>query len=103
MRQDFDYDDDTGTAYITHSQDVSAALNLSKFKANTGATDKGIKNGLWSYATLPPLIQIQLRNMGIDVYSQDPDMINRKLRAIDEHFPHFKNTTKKHRVKAARH
>jgi hypothetical protein len=103
MRQDFHYDDDTGTAYITHSQDISLALEKTKDLANSGLADKGIKNGMWHYATIPEVIQIKLRTMGIDVYSRDIEMQNRMLKAIDEFFPHFKNTTKKHRVKAVRH
>jgi len=98
MREDFHYDESTGIASITHSQDVSLALKKSKEASNTGAADKGIKQGLWNYATLPAVVQIQLRTMGIDVHSRDPDMQNRMLKAIDEHFPHFKNTGKKHRV-----
>jgi hypothetical protein len=103
MRQDFHYDDDTGMAHITHSQDISLALERSKENANLGIKDKGIKNGMWHYATIPAVIQIKLRAMGIDVYSKDIEMQNRMLRALDEFFPDFKNTTKKHRVKAVRH
>jgi hypothetical protein len=98
VREDFHYDEETGTAFITHSQDVTAALRKTKESANTGHGDKGIKKGLWNYATLPAVVQIQLRTMGIDVHSRDPEMQNRMLKAIDEHFPHFKNTSKKHRI-----
>lgn len=98
VREDFHYDEETGTAFITHSQDVELALKKTKQLANTGDGDKGIKAGFWNYATLPATAQIKLRSMGIDVHSKDPEMQNRMFKAIDEHFPHFKNTTKKHRI-----
>ena len=99
----FDYDESTGEAKIIHSQDVSAALDRSKSLANTGATDQGIKKGMWNYATLPQTVQIAMRAKGIDIYSKEPSMVNRMLKEIDENYPWCKNTTKKHRVQNIRH
>lgn len=99
----FDYDEETGTAHITHSQDVQAALDYAKSLRDTGIADKGIKAGLWKYAILPANVQIELRSKGLDIYSQEPAMMNKVFAEIDANYPHFKTTTKKHRVKAVRH
>lgn len=103
IRTDFEYDEETGVAKLIQSSDVSAAVDYAKAHANVGATDGGIKQGLWKYAILPPIVQIQLRQKGIDIYSKDPTMLNRFFREIDENYPHLKLTTKKHRVKNIRH
>jgi hypothetical protein len=103
IRTDFEYDEETGNATLIQSSDVQAAIDYAKTLANTGATDKGIKGGLWKYAVIPPIVQIALRQKGLDIYSKDTTMINRVLREIDEHYPYLKTTTKTHRVKNIRH
>lgn len=103
IKEYFSYDEATGVASVRHEQDVSESIDYSKTLANTGATDKGIKEGMWHYASIPPIVQINLRSMGIDIYSREPAMQNRMLAALDEHYPWLKTTTKKHRVKAVRH
>jgi hypothetical protein len=103
IRTDFEYDEETGEAKLIQSSDISAAIDYAKTLANTGATDGGIKKGLWKYAVIPPIVQIALRQKGLDIYSQDPTMQNRVLREIDENYPWIKTTTKTHRVKNIRH
>lgn len=103
IKTSYDYDEDTGMLDIVHSSDISAAVDYAKAISNTGAADAGIKAGIWRYAVIPPLAQIALRNKGLDIYSQDPTMINRVLQEIDDNFPWLKTTTKKHRVKNIRH
>jgi hypothetical protein len=103
LRRDMTYDEETGVAKIIHSQDLSEAVDYAKAHANVNATDHGIKKGLWKYAIIPPLVQIELRNKGIDIYSKDPAMLNRLLAEIDANYPDLKLTTKKHRVQQRRH
>lgn len=98
-----EYEEDTGKMHISTEQDVSAALDYAASIRNQGLADKGIKAGLWKYAVLPASVQLKLRQMGLDISSKDPAMLNRVLKAIDEHFPAFKLTDKRHRVQNVRH
>lgn len=103
LRHDYDYDEETGNLTVTHTQDVSAFIDKQKALQATGATDVGIKQGMWHYASIPPLVQIELRNKGLDIYSKDKNMLNRILREIDENYPWLKTTNKVHRVSDNRH
>ena len=103
IRDDFTYDEDTGEAKIIQSIDTTPLMERNLAARNQGATDKGIKNGMWHYASIDPITQIKLRQMGIDIYSKDPTEQNRLLKAIDEHFPYLKMTDKRHRVSQNRH
>lgn len=103
IRTDMEYNEETGDATLIQSSDISAAVDYAKSLANTGIADQGIKKGLWKYAVIPPIVQIALRQKGLDIYSKDAGMMNRVLREIDENYPWIKTTTKKHRVKQVRH
>jgi hypothetical protein len=103
IRTDMDYDEETGVATLIQSSDISAAVDYAKAIANSGLADHGIKQGLWKYAVIPPIVQIALRQKGLDIYSKDVAMQNRVLREIDENYPWIKTTTKTHRVKQKRH
>lgn len=103
IRTDMEYDEDTGVATLIHTQDTSAFVDKQKALQATGVKDKGIKEGFWHYASIPPIVQIELRNKGLDIYSRDKDMLNKVLREIDEHYPWCKTTTKTHRVAENRH
>lgn len=96
VRYDMEYDEDTGNAKISTSQDVSAAIDWAKTQANMGVTDKGIKQGFWKYATIPVVVQVALRNKGIDIYSKDPTMQKRVFREINENYAWCKTTSKHH-------
>jgi hypothetical protein len=103
IRTDMDYNEETGEATLIQSSDISAAVDYAKTIANHGIADQGIKKGLWKYAIIPPIVQVALRQKGLDIYSKEPTMMNRVLREIDENYPWLKTTTKKHRVKNVRH
>lgn len=82
---------------IYREQDVEPMLDFSKELANTKATDSGIKNEMWLYAKLPPIVQMELRKKGIDIYSKDPIMIRRMLDEINANYSLCKTTQKTHR------
>lgn len=94
LRRDFDYDEATGNAHIITSQDVSAAIDHAKFLANTGATDKGIKEGFWHYAILPEVVQIELMNRGLNPFSKDEEMMTKIKKVIRSEYPWCLTTTK---------
>ena len=92
----FDYDEQTNTALITTVQDVDPLLTHNAELANTGAKDVGIKNDFWHYASIPPVVQLELRKKGIDIYSKDPAMIKRMFSEINANYQRCKVTHKRH-------
>ena len=55
----------------------------------------GIKGSFWRYASLPPIVQVELRNKGVDIFN--PSHTKALLKAINEHYPYTKLTDKIHR------
>ena len=92
----FDYDEDTNTAFIHTFQDVEPLLKRNAEWANTGVKDSGIKRDFWHYADIPPVVQLELRKKGIDIYSKDPAMIRRMFAEINANYPRCKVTHKRH-------
>ena len=92
----FDYDEDTNTAFIRTEQDIEPFLKRTAELANTGAKDDGIKRDFWHYADLPPVVQLELRKKGIDIYSKDPTMIRRMFAEINTNYARCKVTHKRH-------
>lgn len=91
----FDYEEDTGLVRIHTQQDVDPLLKVTTEVANTGAADSGIKKGFFKYASIPPVVQLELRKKGIDIYSKDPAMIRRMDQEIETTYSRFKTTHKK--------
>jgi len=96
----FDFDEETKVVTLTSKQDVSGLLEHTKALRNANATDSGIKRGMWHYASIPPMLEMQMRSAGIDLY--DPGSTKRIIQWINEHAPAFKVTTKNDSGKAAK-
>lgn len=95
VKKTFDYDEMTGTAYIRSEQNVEPLLSRAAEDRNTGKYDTPRKE-FKLYAALPPVVQIALRNQGIDIYSKDPAMIRRMMQTINRDYPYLKSTWKMH-------
>jgi len=95
-RKLFDFDGATNLAFVHTEQDVAPLLKRCAEFANTGKRDGGIKRDWWHYADLPPIVQLELKQKGIDIYSKDPAMIKRMFREINANYPRFKVTHKRH-------
>lgn len=95
VRKTFDYDEQTGTAFIHSEQNVSPVLDMALENRNVGKFDTPRKD-FKLYASLPPVVQIALKNRGIDIYSKDPTMIRKMLQTINRDFPYLKSTYKVH-------
>lgn len=90
----FEHDDLTNETKITYVQDVEKVLDYTKAVANDGMKDGGIKRGFWLYAKIPPVVEIAMRAKGIRL--NDPSATKRIVQEINENYPHFKVTQKKH-------
>ena len=87
----FDWDGNKGQAHIRSSQDVAPLLDYTKELRNTKACDDP-KRELRLWATIPPVVQIELRNKGIDLYSRDPSALKRMRQTIERDYPYLKTT-----------
>jgi hypothetical protein len=100
----FDYDESTGNVMITSiapgADALDAFLDMTHETRAVGKTDKGLMdNGreFHCYASLPAIVQLQLRQKGIDIYSKDPTMMRRMFDEINTNYPWCKTTYKSHR------
>lgn len=92
IRSDFKWDDMKQEYTIVRSQDVEPLLDRAKAMANEGGLNReDIKRGWWHYATIPPIVQLQMRAKGINI--SDPDHQKRMIQEINTHYPHLKTTT----------
>lgn len=81
-------------AHVTSIQDVQPLLDRNKAWANTGAKDHGIKSGLWHYASIPLVVQMELLKKGININNRNHHKA--MLAEINANYPYLKTTHKKH-------
>ena len=95
-----EYEDRTqeGALQIHYRQDVEGALDLARAERNDGLTDSGIKNDLWLYARIPPVVILKLKyEYGVDIFKRDH--LKRAFDIINQDFPYLKCTEKHHDLK----
>lgn len=111
MSEMFEYDPMTGirtdTAWDEASQqmtlirtaDVEPVLDYAKEMAADGSvSQRGIKQGWWCYAKLPPIVILQMRAKGINVFDQNDQ--KRMFEEINTNYAYLKMTTGKEHGKA---
>lgn len=95
LHEKHEFQEDTGLLTITKSEDVEPLLDHHAELRNTRATDKGIKNGLWHYASIPVSVQYELLTKhGINIFRADDR--KRMFDVINSEYPHLKTTNKTH-------
>ena len=106
MAEVFDYDPERGiTSYFEHDeltdkttihrvQDVEPLLDVAKTVRNDGLKDRGIKNNWWHYATIPTMVELELRKKGLNLYN--PDHVKDIVKEINQNYPYLKMTEKSH-------
>jgi hypothetical protein len=80
VTQYFDYDPAKDTYYLTSTQDISGM-------------DKGVKQEWAHFASIPPVVEMQLKQKGIDIYN--PNQTKELMKEINENYPYLKLTTKR--------
>lgn len=93
-------DEMSGALYITKEQDCTALQDHNKELKRTGATDIGIKKGLWHYCSIPIGVQYELLwKHGVDISNRDhwPRMFD----LINTEYPDLKTTDKVHAFRSA--
>jgi hypothetical protein len=87
-----------GKLQVHYRQDVEPVLDYCKALRNDGMTDYGIKQDMWHYAHLPPVIILKLRfEYGIDVFNRNH--FKRAFEIVNRDFPYLKTTEKHHELK----
>jgi hypothetical protein len=89
---------ETGQIIVNKQQDVTALVDATRAIANSGATDIGIKKGLWHYCSIPLGVQYEmLSKYGVNV--QNRNHWNKVFDLVNQHYPYLKTTHKTHAVK----
>ena len=84
-----------GKLQVHYRQDVEPLLEYTKRSRNDGLTDHGIKNDLWHYAQIPPVVILEMRfKHGLDVFNRDH--LKKVFALINSEYPHLKMTNKTH-------
>jgi len=99
VRTTYDYDNSNGNALFYQDQDLEGYFAMTAEARNTDRMRKGMMDGgreLHMYASIPEVVQIELRNKGIDIYSKDPTMIRRMFKEINTNYPMCKVTNRSH-------
>ena len=92
VTQTFDYDPVTEDVRLTSTQDLTAFFEAIKQKRdNPDAWAKGVKEEFAHYATIPPVIQMELMKKGIDIHN--PNQTKELLKEINTSYPYLKATT----------
>ena len=58
------------------------------------AWQKGVKESWVHYASIPPVVEMELKKKGIDIYNKH--QTKELLKEINTNYPWLKTTTKKH-------
>lgn len=109
MAQHFDYDPLLGTLerfeYDEHArkpiairmeQDVSGLLDKMHEHRATRDKDRGIKEEMWHYCSIPTVVQMELLKKGINLQKMDKGDWPKFFRIINSDYPWLKTTDKTH-------
>jgi hypothetical protein len=92
VTQTFDYDPVTEDVRLTSTQNLDTFFEAVKQKRdNPDAWKKGVKEEFAHYASIPPVIEMELLKQGIDM--NNPHQTKELLRAINTKYPFLKVTT----------
>ena len=92
VTQTFDYDPVTEDVRLTSTQNLDAFFATLKAKRDDpDAWKKGVKEEWAHYASIPPVIEMELMKQGIDIHN--PHQTKELIHAINTKYPYLKTTT----------
>lgn len=95
MNTYWDYDPIRDQTFLTYEQDVTGFIDRMKaLRDNPELSAKGIKENWWHYASIPPVVEMELRKKGLHL--ENKDHMKAILREINANYPFLKATEKKH-------
>lgn len=88
----FDYDHAQQKVILTHSQDVSRALDLaSALRQDSDRTKQGIKNDFVHYAVVPAIVQMEMKQKhGVNFWDKADDA--KTFALLNDEYSRFKVT-----------
>lgn len=94
LRYETEYDHATDKITVNSYQDVQQYVDFATEVRNSNVADKGIKNDVWKYCTIPTIVQMQMKQKGIDIYNRDHQKA--MIKEINTNYPHLKYTRLHH-------
>jgi len=92
VTQTFDYDPVTEDVRLTSTQNLDHFFaKLKEARDNPEKWAQGVKQEFAHYATIPPVIQMELMKKGIDIHN--PNQTKELLKEINTSYPYLKVTT----------
>lgn len=96
VTETFDYDPIRDQVTITASQDVTAFLDqMQAIRNDPDISARGIKEDWWCYASIPTVVELELRNKGLKL--EDKNHTKAILKEINTNYPYLRRTEKWHR------
>lgn len=91
----FDYDPINDSVAITTKQDVSQFLDqMKQIRDDPTRWAQGVKENWALYCSIPPVVELELRNRGLSLYNKDH--MKKILKVINTEYPYLKATDKWH-------
>lgn len=95
IRTDTSWNENEQKMTLHRYADVEPVLDYSKeMAADTSVSQRGIKQGWWCYAKLPPIVILQMRAKGINVFDQNDEA--KMFAEINSNYPWLKLTQGNH-------
>lgn len=92
IKTDFKWNENDQQYTLDRVADVEPVLDFAKALSNeVGLNRTDIKKGFWLYAKIPPIVIVQMRAKGIDIFDQNHSA--RMLEEINTNYPYLKCTT----------
>jgi len=91
----YEVEEHDGKEYMRKTQNLEALVNRNKRMANVGARDSGIKNGWWHVADVPPVIWLEMKKNGYDLFTKDDNEFKKVLQYFEANYPYLKTTHKR--------
>lgn len=94
IKTETSFSEATGEMTVIRTSDVEPYLkHAHNNRQELGLNRNGIRENWWCYATIPPIVQVQLRAKGLDVGNKDHE--KRIIEELNTNYPHLKMTTGK--------
>jgi hypothetical protein len=95
IRTDTEFNAESGEMSLIRTADVEPVLEYAKALANHDEVSRrGIKESWWLYAKIPPIVMLQLRAKGIDVFDKNDE--KRVFAELNTNYAYLKTTSGNH-------
>lgn len=94
IKTEFKWNENDQEYTLLRTSDVQSVLDYTRASAaDSELSKRGMAESWFMYAKLPPIVILQMRAKGIDVFNRDHQ--KRMFEEINTHYPHLKCTVAK--------